>query len=767
MDICVTGYGIVSALGIGKEATLHSLMDGKRGIGAVRYLKTTHSEFPVGEVPLSNEEMMHLLHISPSTPTTRTALMGMLALGEALSDAGLSGCEIEETGLVSGTTVGGMDQSEQHYLDFLDGDDFNHYIRTHDCGATTAMIAAHYGNFKFMTTVSTACSSAANAIIMGANLIRCGHAQCVVVGGSESLTKFHLCGFNALMILDQEPCRPFDSSRHGLNLGEGAAFLVLESSHHAAKRHATTYATLAGYGNACDAYHQTASSPDGEGAYRAMRMAIEMAGITPERIDYINAHGTATPNNDSSESQAMRRIWSQLPPVSSTKSATGHTTSASGSIEAAICLLAMQHRFVPQNIGFATPDPQCIVPQASLKTDTDLHYVLSNSFGFGGNDSSVIFSDMREHTTVATGLTGAAAIQPLIYAASQISAQTDDWFDHPAPLTEPYQRAVDPDFKQHIPPLEARRMGRLLKRAVVTTKRVLQTARSFSTQSEKTTTPVAPFDTPDAIITGTGLGCIENTELFLDALCREGEQGLKPTHFMQSTHNTIGSLAAINLQCHGYNSTYAHQQLSFDSALLDACLQMQLGMISTAIVGAHDEMTPSYYRLLCKAGYLGLPGQKAAEAAIAFAIGTQESDNALCRIAGIRICHNPVDATLRQALCLMLQQAHIDETDISAIMTAQNCAEAHDRQAIRYAQAIAPQAPRLKCRHLFGESYAASAAALYASATCLSRGLIPSHLLTDNSETINNPKAIIIHNYTDTNTHSLILIVKNKNKIQQ
>ena len=740
-EIWITGYGIVSALGIGREATLRSLMASRGGIGPVH---TTHTEFPVGEVPMGNDEMRRQLGIDPSTPTTRTALMGMLALGEALRHAGLAASDLPETGLVSGTTVGGMDQSEQHYLDFLAGNDFNHFIRTHDCGATTALTAAHYGNFKLLATVSTACSSAANAIIMGANLIRCGHAECVVVGGSESLTKFHLCGFNALMILDEEPCRPFDLSRHGLNLGEGAAYLVLESSGHAARRHAAPCALLAGYGNACDAFHQTASSPDGEGAFRAMGKALAMAAVEPSQIDYINAHGTATPNNDSSESAAMRRIWgSALPPVSSTKSMTGHTTSASGSIEAVVCLLAMQHSFIPPNIGFATPDPQCIVPQGTLKTGVPLRYILSNSFGFGGNDSSLVLAS--PHAVGASALPSPSEQAAYLYAASAITAQDHGWFEQAARLTQPYQRALDPDFKQHIPPLQARRMGRLLKRAVVTTNEALRQA---------------PFDMPDAIVTGTGLGCIENTELFLDALCREGEHGLKPTHFMQSTHNTIGSLVAIDRHCHGYNSTYAHQQLSFDNALLDTLLQIQLGLISNAIVGAHDELTPSYYKLLCQAGYLGLPGQAASEAAVSFAIGTAAPQDALCRIAAVRLCHNPSDDTLRDTACHMLHQAHIAASQISAVMTAANGNPAHDRQARHYASLLAPDAPQLWCRHLFGESYAASAAALYASALCLHRGVIPPHLMADNQQPPANPTAIIIHNYTETGTHALTLITK-------
>ena len=309
-DIVITGAGIVSAIGIGKAETLTSLQEERSGIRPLRYLKTEHHEFPVGEVQLSNDEMCDMLGIDPDTqPTTRTALMGMIALQEALQQASITADMMPQIPLISGTTVGGMDKSELYYLDFLENDSRNEYIRTHDCGACTEMIAGHFGRFRMLTTLSTACSSAANAVITGAELIRAGHAECVVVGGSECITKFHLNGFNSLMILDHEPCRPFDESRSGLNLGEGAAWLVLESAGHAARRGATSLARLAGYGNACDAFHQTATSPDGEGPYLAMQQAVAMAGITPGQVDYINAHGTGTGNNDISESTAIRRLF--------------------------------------------------------------------------------------------------------------------------------------------------------------------------------------------------------------------------------------------------------------------------------------------------------------------------------------------------------------------------------------------------------------------------------------------------------------------------
>lgn len=229
-------------------------------------------------------------------------------------------------------------------------------------------------------------------MMFGANLLRTGQYERVVVGGSESLSNYHLNGFNSLMILDRETCRPFDASRAGLNLGEGAAYLVLETLESARQRGAEPLARFSGFGNACDAFHQTASSENGEGAFLAMQKALRMAGLQPSDIDYVNAHGTGTPNNDASESAALRRVFTEsVPPVSSTKAFTGHTTSASGSIEAVFCLLALQHSFVPLQLNWHTPDAACVTPCTAV-LNKPLRHILSNAFGFGGNDSSIIIS---------------------------------------------------------------------------------------------------------------------------------------------------------------------------------------------------------------------------------------------------------------------------------------------------------------------------------------------------------------------------------------
>jgi 3-oxoacyl-[acyl-carrier-protein] synthase-1 len=225
-------------------------------------------------------------------------------------------------------------------------------------------------------------------------MIRNGDLDRVLAGGTESLTKFHLNGFNALKILDKEPCKPFDEKRNGINLGEGAAYLILESEESVLQSGKQVICELTGWGNSCEAFHQTASSPDGIGAYLAMRKALKMSGLDIDDIDYINAHGTGTDNNDVSEGRAIEKLFgTTIPPVSSTKPYTGHTTSAAGATEAIIAILCLLEQVIWPNLNFTEPMKELsFVPVKELKTNINIRNVMTNSFGFGGNDTSLIFS---------------------------------------------------------------------------------------------------------------------------------------------------------------------------------------------------------------------------------------------------------------------------------------------------------------------------------------------------------------------------------------
>ncbi|MBP5583318.1 MAG: beta-ketoacyl-[acyl-carrier-protein] synthase family protein, partial [Bacteroidales bacterium] len=292
--LVVTGMGVISGLGVGKEQTLAALLAEKSSVGKIRYLNTEHTDIPVSEVPMTDSEMKGLLGIPSDQLVTRTPLMAMIAVKEALEQANILTNKPERIAFINGTTVGGMEKSEQYYIDFLENENHKEYIAAHDCGAGTDDVADFFSVFDTTATISTACSSAINALIYGANLIKTGKVDAAVVGGTECLSKFHLNGFNTLMILDREPCKPFSANRVGLNLGEGAAYLVLEKADDAQKRGVLPLCELSGYANSCDAFHQTASSPNGQGAFLAMQGALADAHLQPSDIDYINAHGTGT-----------------------------------------------------------------------------------------------------------------------------------------------------------------------------------------------------------------------------------------------------------------------------------------------------------------------------------------------------------------------------------------------------------------------------------------------------------------------------------------
>lgn len=393
--IAITGMGIISSIGNNVEENLQSLMSGKHGISDIELFETRHAgSIKTGEIKLSNAELIEKLHLKDVKNATRTALLGMIAAKEAVENAAITDINGYKTGLISSTSVGGMDMTEKYFYSYEDLPEQQKYIDSHDAGNSSLLIADYLGLKGMVSTISTACSSAANAIMMGAKLIKNGVLDRVIVGGTDALSKFTLNGFNTLMILTDSYNTPFDHDRKGLNLGEAAAFIILESEHVVKKENKKVLGYLSGYGNANDAHHQTASSENGQGAYLAMEKALKISGLDKEQIDYINVHGTATPNNDLSEGIAMIRIFGEnkVPDFSSTKAFTGHTLAAAAGIEAVYSLLAIQNNTIFPNLNFKTKMAEFDLTPVTELREKNINHVLSNSFGFGGNCSTLIFS---------------------------------------------------------------------------------------------------------------------------------------------------------------------------------------------------------------------------------------------------------------------------------------------------------------------------------------------------------------------------------------
>lgn len=383
--------GIITAIGQNVAENLNALSEGRHGISLPEWLDTSH-RLPVGEIKASNAMLAEMGNAPANWP--RTALLSLIAAREAwLPLAGKAkGLRIA---FISANTVGGMDLTDRFYQarlkDKVLSDPAD--IRYHETGAITQIVADKLAPGCWHTTISTACSSSANTIMMGAQLIEQDSFDVVIAGGADSLSRFTLNGFNSLMILDKEPCRPFDEHRKGLNLGEGAAYVVLAGSHALRQLETPSLGTIAGYANANDAHHQTASSPEGTGNLLAMRHALAKAGLAATAIDYINLHGTGTENNDASEGKAISTLFgSQVPAASSTKAFTGHTLGAAGAVEAVYSVLSITQQKIWPHLRLQTPIGNLDWQPVTTLSTTPVKHVLSNSFGFGGNCSTLIIA---------------------------------------------------------------------------------------------------------------------------------------------------------------------------------------------------------------------------------------------------------------------------------------------------------------------------------------------------------------------------------------
>ena len=392
MKVYVTGMGLISALGNDVETCLDSLKNTKTGISKAKHFKSKYtSTLFFGEVDRSNEQLKEQANATQEKGLSRTALLTYIAVQEAITDAKLTQEEIQafDTGFISSSTVGGMCNTDELYADANLKGEPSEFVGAYGGGEHVLRVIKKYGIKGFTSTINTACSSSANAIMLGSRLIKSGRLKRVIVGGTDSLAKYTVNGFNSLMILTDKPCRPFDKDREGLNLGEGAGYLILEAEDVCQNKE--KYAEVLGYGNANDAHHPSATSPEAFGPRLAMERALASAKMDANAIDYINAHGTGTINNDETELCAFNSLFEKIPPYNSTKSYTGHTLAASGAIESIISILSLREKEIYPSLNCENPiGTPPINEQEKLAS---MKVVMSNSFGFGGNCTSVIFGE--------------------------------------------------------------------------------------------------------------------------------------------------------------------------------------------------------------------------------------------------------------------------------------------------------------------------------------------------------------------------------------
>ena len=405
--VAVTGVGMVSPLGVGRSVTWEHVLAGKSGIGPITRFDPEGLKTKIaGEVPAFDAADW-----LPSKEAARTQLYisyAVAAARMAIEDAGLPDGLLKhpETGILAGCGIGGMEMMESAHRALLDRGAKRvspFFIPQFIGNMAAGVVAMHLGVTGPNLTYATACAAGCHAIGEGFRKIRDGYAPCMIAGGTESvLVPSTVAGFNAMKALStrnespETASRPFDATRDGFVIGEGACFLILERLDAAEARGADILAEVVGYGASCDAYHLTAPAPEGRGMAAAMDAALKDADVAPEAVGYINAHGTSTPMNDVLETAAIRKVFglhADRLAVSSTKSMTGHLLGAAGALEGGLVAMALSSGMLPPTANHQTPDPECNLDViANVARKKQVAYALNNSFGFGGTNASLLMA---------------------------------------------------------------------------------------------------------------------------------------------------------------------------------------------------------------------------------------------------------------------------------------------------------------------------------------------------------------------------------------
>lgn len=561
----------MAATGCGVDEVWNSIRAGKSGLKPLTLFQSPrYGQIPAGEI------QKDLIALGAPSHGSRSDQLGWLAAREAIAAAKInfSDCA-DRAGIVLGCSVGGSFDSERFLATLIkQGKMRARPTRFHECASVVDLIADEFSLLGPNMAVTTACSSSALAIATAAEMILAGEADVMLAGGADSLSRMTWGGFHSLLLIDSEGCRPFDAKRAGTSLGEGAAILILESEEFAKRRGAKILSRLTGWGASCDAHHTTAPHPEGEGAVAAMQAALKRAGLKSSDINYINAHGTGTRDNDLAESKALKTIFGgHVPPFSSTKHFFGHALAASGAIEAVVCVEALRHQEIPSNPGFRESDSAIGLEPVTKFQRAPLTHVMSNSFGFGGNNAVLIFSkpetipQTRAPEKIQVAVSGIGVISPDTISVREI--------EPPLPpgkvLVHNCGALADVAL---LTPNQRRRFGRLVQMALLTAQ------RSHAPDPSQRL----------AIAIGTGLGCLEDAGIFLENLISKDEREPMPARFPNSVHNAPAAQIAIDQNACAMNSAPTMGEISFESALWQGMSQLKIGETDCSLVGAVDEL---------------------------------------------------------------------------------------------------------------------------------------------------------------------------------
>ncbi len=690
----ITGLGVIAAPGCGVDEIWAAIAAGHSGLQPLTLFQSPrYGQIPVGEITRDLTTLGAPLHGS------RSDRLVWLAARDALQSANLDPKSVAaRTGVLLGSSVGGTYDTERFLTALIKEKKMRaRPTRFHECSSPVDVVADAFGLLGPSFAISTACSSGALAIATAAELIQSGQADVMLAGGTDSLSHTTWAGFHSLLLVDTQGCRPFDAARGGMSFGEGAAVLIIEAEEHARQRGAKILARLTGWGASCDAHHVTSPHPDGAGALAAMQSALRRAQLTPADVGYVNAHGTGTRDNDVAEGKALKSLFgANVPPFSSTKRFFGHSLAASGAIEAVVCIEALRRQQLPANPGFTQVDPAIGLTPVTETRAAKLTHVMSNSFGFGGNNAVLIFSTPETTPQTRGTVTAPAIVTGLGVIAPEMNSVSERAILPPLPPDSVRVHACGPlTDAATLNPTQRRRLSRIIQMAI------LAARRSHAADPTKRL----------AIALGTGFGCLDEGAVFIENLVAKDEAEPMPTRFPGSVHNAPSGQVAIDLGATGLNSAPTMGEISFESALWQAMNQIANDEADEALAGAVDELNKYPLSIGKRWGFWNeqtIPGEAAVVANLAAPTTTKTP---LARVTAVRLgrYERPFAAPLEAEWIAQ----HVDLTKIRTVVTGAKGWPELDAYYDAVIVALSKRAGRTLAQQTYkqhcGEFYSASA----------------------------------------------------------
>ncbi|MHB1184258.1 MAG: beta-ketoacyl-[acyl-carrier-protein] synthase family protein [Desulfobulbia bacterium] len=706
--VYIAGLGIISPLGEGVAATEEALRGNRSAIRPLDLFPLLHGE------PLPTGQVRGLAEQSDLPRTHRLAHNAAL---QAMASCHTPPDVIDA--IILGNTTGGILTTETLLRNKASNKELYRY---HGLNSVAEYLAQELGCCGIPLTVSTACSSGAVAIAMALAMLRNGQAKTVLAGGVDSLCRLTYFGFHSLQLVDRQGCRPLDADRHGMAVAEGAAMLLLTT-----EKPAHPLAELLGAGLSCDAYHPAAPHPEGRGALMAMQAALADAGLHPADIGYISLHGTGTPENDLAEAKAVNTLFAAPPPLSSIKGATGHSLAASGAIEAVVSALAVAKDFLPANTGCRNPDPALGLTPLLQPTTQPTNAVLSNSFGFGGNNGCLVIAkpDIFSQPPPGRTKTGLAIHGYSCLTGAGDTAATMALLAQGLPVAGTADLA---SISANLPPNLVRRLKRLPR---LTLSLALSAHQDSGFEAK-----------PAAVFMGTGWGALSETHDFLARLADSGEQFPSPTDFVGSVHNGPAGQTAILFGATGANITASGGDYSFEQALLAADLMLTEGQENALVLGAdegHSVLSPLLDPSIA-------PGSLLADGGGGFCLG-RKTEGAHCLVRIPFYQSSKTQGSIK-ALIDALGGVQALQGKYALLLAGIPAAarEEGEEQLARFMEQSGIQAPVIRYREFTGEFASASAVAAVMAASFLTSGKVPGPLVSGNDLALeaNNPAILVL-----------------------